>query len=435
MRKKVLLIQPPFERLMNYSRFYFPLGLLSLAAVLEKHHHEVLVYDADYNSFGISYGHKERMERYNNFINALEDSDHLIWHEIKSVINQFKPQVLGITVNTVTLKSARLIAQLARQCQPDVKIVMGGVHATLKTDECVPFADYVVQNEGEELIVPIVEGQLEKGVYQGDRLTDLDQLPFPALHLLYNVDKYDKRDLSLLMSSRGCPGHCHFCNSPQLWNRKVVRKSVDYFIKEIEHVNKQFGVTDFFISDDSFTINKRWLREFCQKIAGHGFTWRCLGRIKRLTGEMLDQIISAGCRNIKVGIESGSPKILRKINKEITREEVLAANELFRQKNMDWSSFFMIGFPGETEEDIYMTQDLIKKLSAKSITLSIFTPFPETKLNYSRHNQYEYYAPHSPHNNFTDTMSDKTFSDMVSQTLSVIENNSYYEHEMAVKGS
>lgn len=427
MRKKILFIQPPFERLMGYSRFYTHPGLLSLAAVLEEKNHDVLIYDADYNPDGNSYDGIEMLNNYNKYVYALQDERSFVWEEVRSVINDFKPDFIGITVVTPAYLSALKVINIAKKEIKNVKIIVGGVHATLCANDFDGIADYVVKFEGEKVILDIIEGKIEKGIIEGKRITNLDSLPLPAINKLYNLQKYTKRDLSLVLSTRGCPNDCKFCNSSNLWHRKVTRKSVKRFIEEIKMIKNTYKVDDFFISDDSFTYNNKWLIEFCREIKKLNITWRCLARIDQINEIVVDMMIDAGCRNIKFGIESGSNRILKLVNKNLKVDKVIEVSEMLKNKNITWSAYFIIGFPSETEDEIIQTQNLIKQISANSISVSIFTPYPKNKLCSIKDYDYSLYSNHSPNNNFTGTIDDKRFKELVYETIHLSKKN-FIEH-------
>ena len=427
MKKKVLLILPPFERFMEYSRYYTHPGLLSLGAVIKSAGYDVLIYDADYDPEGKSYHPLERLEKYNAYLKGLKNPDHKIWQEISELIHGYCPDYLGISVVSSVLKSAQIIVDLAKKICPDIVTISGGVHATFHPEDCLSFTDFVVCHEGEGVIEGILSGNYKKGIIHGKRIINLDKLPLPAYDSLYNLKNYQKRDLSLVVSCRGCPHSCKFCCSPAIWGRKVIRKSVNSFITEITFLKNKYNIHDFFIADDSFSCNKKWLFDFMDKVKKINVTWRCLTRVDFINEEIIVHMVNSGCRNIKIGIESGSQRILDMINKKITIKNILLFNELMQKKNINWSAFFMIGFPGETEEDIMLTMELIKKLSARSITVSIFTPYPGAVLYNSKQMDYEYYSPHSPYNNFTGTIDNKRFMQLVKEVTKAAYTG-YIEH-------
>jgi radical SAM superfamily enzyme YgiQ (UPF0313 family) len=389
--------------------------------------HELLVYDADYDPTNESYNSLERLEHFTKYLRSLEDDTHYVWQEVRQVIQEFNPDFLGLTIVSATLVSAIKVIKIAKEIKPEIKVIVGGVHPTLCPEECIGIADYVVQNEGEMVILDILDGKVKKGIVKGTRISNLDQLPLPAISCLYNLHKYHKRDLSLVISTRGCPNNCKFCNSPQIWGRKVTRKSVSYLINEIANLNKEHGVTDFFISDDSFTYHGSWLEQFCFEVKKLNITWRCLARIDQINEEMVDKMFDAGCRNIKFGIESGSQRILDQVNKGIKVEDVYRTSKWLGEKGVNWSAFFMVGFVGETEEDIRLTQRMIRDISAKSITVSIYTPYPGNEMVQANHLDHHLYSPHSPFNNFTQVIDNQRFTELIKETLDMADTG-YVEH-------
>lgn len=428
--KRILFIQPPFERLMGYTRFYTHQGLLSLAAVVKSMGNEAMVYDADYNPNGTEYSPIELLEHYNLYIEEVEHFSSEIWNEIKMVIANYNPTHLGITVLSPTLEICEKIADVAKKINKNICIIAGGAHATIAATEMLDWADYIIRYEGEMVINDILEGKIKDRVVDGPRIMNLDSLPFPDIESLYGLDKYEKRDLSLVMSTRGCPYSCKFCASPLLWKCKTTRKSVAYFVEEMMRMKCKYNINDFYISDDSFSVHEKWFSQFCEEVKKADITWRCLDRVTSITDKKVKMMQEAGCRNIKIGIESGSQRILNSINKKITIDDVYYADEIFQNNSIPWSAFFMIGIPGETEEDIRMTQRLIQKISASSITLSIFTPYPGNELMNSDNLDYKLYSHHSPNNNFTGTIPDDIFKGLVLETLHLCERN-YKEHEGA----
>lgn len=424
--KKVLLISPPFERFMGLSRFYYHIGLASLAAVLKEKGFDVLIYDADYDVNGSMLTSQELMDKHHCYAEGLDGYSHPVWQEVQNVVNSFSPDVIGVTVLSIMLDSAKHMIKLLRLLCPNAMLFTGGVHATLCPEDLLDVSDYVITNEGENVIVDVINGRYEPGIVHGSRIEDLDSLPFPAIDSLYCVDKYKKRDLSIVMSSRGCPNSCKFCNSFDIWKCKTVHKSTKYFIEEIKHLMCDYQINDFFITDDTFTCNQEWLFEFLNQIKPLNVTWRCFSRINTIQEDVIDRMIDAGCRNIKVGIESGSQRILDMINKNITIEEILRADSILRKKKIKWSAYFIIGFPGETVDDIRETQKLIKRISANSITVNVYTPLPNNRLDKKKAN-YKVHSFHSPNNNFTDVIDDEEFKRLVKETIALTDRN-YNEH-------
>ena len=424
--KKIILISPPYERFMGFHRFYYHIGIASLAAVLDQAGHDVLIYDADYNPEGDMLSNRELMSNHIYYEKALNGYSHYIWSEIKEVVKKYDPDFIGISVLSLTLPVVIHLIKLLREICPGIPILTGGSHATLCPEDLVEYSDYVLTNEGEMIINDVISGYYNKGIISGIRVTDLDSLPFPAIKKLYNLQNYDKKDLSIVMSSRGCPNSCKFCNSSDLWKCKVIQKSPEYFMEEIKHLMNDYAIKDFFITDDTFTFNKKWLNKFLDYIKPLNITWRCFSRVNDLTEEVVLKMKNCGCRNIKLGIESGSQRILDMVDKNIKLKKVLEVSKMLKLTKMSWSAYFIIGFPGETIEDIKKTQDVIKKISANSITVNVYTPLPKNRIKDEKID-YMKYSFHSPNNNFTGCISDDEFYKLVKETINIAQRE-YNEH-------
>ena len=362
-------------------------------------------------------------EKYNGLVKEFEEFKNPVWDEIEEIIKEYKPDYLGVGVYSSALKSAKKVIEIGKRVCPEVVIMVGGAHASICPDDFLGIADFIMRFEGEHVILDVVQGKLEKGIITGERINDLDSLPIIDYSLLHNIESYKKRDLSMLLSTRGCPYNCKFCSSPYLWKNKTTRKGVDRFIEEITRLIKNYSVTDFFITDDTFMCDKKWLSEFCDKVSKLNVTWRCLGRIDQISAQVLDKMYSSGCRNIKLGIESGSQRILDMIDKKIKLEQILEVSDLLLEKKINWSAYFMIGLPTETEEDIRKTQDLIRRISANNITLSIYTPFPKDQLYTDAIDDYTPYCHHSNNNNFTGVIDNKRFRELAIETLKLCDTD------------
>jgi anaerobic magnesium-protoporphyrin IX monomethyl ester cyclase len=325
--------------------------------------------------------------------------------------------VVGITMCTAYAASAFRIAQISKAINPACPVVAGGPHATVRAEEVLricPSVDYIVRGEGEitarELITAladcglriadsgcgvnpqseIINPQLE--VVQGisfrvgdsirhnpprERIRDLDAFAPPDRALMRNRDTYSPEDMGLIMTSRGCPFSCTFCATD---NRQVRYRSLEHILREVRHVKATYGTVHFTLKDDSFTVNKKRVAEFCDALIRENLRigWECNTRVDLVTEEMLRTMKRAGCNSVKVGVESGSEKVLERMNKRITLDQIRAAARLFRKVGIHWTGYFLIGTPGETEEDIYKTLDFMYEIKPDFAALGVYEPFPET---------------------------------------------------------
>ncbi|MDI6783133.1 MAG: radical SAM protein, partial [bacterium] len=331
--------------------------------------------------------------------NSFKDKSNPIWVEIKNTIRDYQPDIVGISIWTTYAAAAFYVAKICKELNPNCSVVMGGPHATVNAEEILnicPSVDYIVRNEGEITLPELVryiqgenpnilsisgisfrqDNQIIHIPCQ-DVIRDLDIFPFPDRTLLTNEKKYTSEDMGLILTSRGCPYNCTYCATPS----KLVRyRSLDSVLQEIQFVNKRYGTTQFSFKDDSFTLNHRRVLELCEQIKQKklDIKWECNTRVNLINEELLKKMKQAGCNSIKVGIESGSQRMLEKMNKGITFEQVRNAANLFRKIGVYWTGYFMIGVPGETIEDIYHTLQFMNEVKPDFASVCVYEPFPGT---------------------------------------------------------
>jgi anaerobic magnesium-protoporphyrin IX monomethyl ester cyclase len=402
---RILLIDPPFYRFISYYNRFFPLGLAYLAAVLRDNGHEVLIYDADANkekAHDMDFSALE--EKYPQYIENIGKLAHPIWMELREVLNEFKPDLVGISVFTTKIASAFTAAQVAKSLSPDTPVVMGGPHPSVKSDELLkiaPFVDFAVRGEAENSFVQLVQVVERKGGYgdidglsfradgqihhnpSASFIRDLDRLSYPARDLLLNKNSYTSEDMGLMMSGRGCPFECTFCSSAGVWGRGIRFRSVENVIGEMRQVCSSYGTVQFSFKDDIFTINPKRVLEFCRAIKNEKLrvNWDCNARVNLIDEQLLAEMKSAGCNGIKVGIESGSDRILKDVmKKSITVAQVKHAAQIIRKAGIHWTGYFMMGLPTETEQEMLATLELMRQIKPDFASLSVYEPLPGTRL-------------------------------------------------------
>jgi len=441
---RLLLIEPPFERFQGIKRCFFPLGIASLAAYVRPKGYDILVYDAELGQETEIVPYAEAAKAYERFLQGLADPGHYIWQEVRQKIRDFAPDVVGISCATVKYEPALKIAALAKEWNPEVQVVLGGCHPTVLPQVVIKeqVVDFVVRGEGEVTMLELLEC-LENGrrgledvlglsfkVKDKIRhnpprplMPNLDAIPYPARDLLDNCQAYDPEDMGLLMGSRGCPFECTYCASENMWGRRVRYRSVENILGEIKEVWQRFGTTQFSFEDDSFTSRKKLVLEFCDRLIEEKLPikWSAITRIHLLNDELLERMRAAGCNHIRVGIESGSDKVLRATKKHLTVSQIRQGAEVLRRHKIYWSAYFMAGLPCETEEDIRATIQLMKEIKPDYCTLSIFTPYPGTEIfeelrregvvqeemnwaRFSHASPYNYFAPQIPQERFAELM-------------------------------
>lgn len=402
---KVLLINPPWNRIFGERIFRSPLGLSYIAGVLEEDGFDASVYNADFQvSKGLPIIDKwfsGKTAKYDEYLRILKDLDHPLWEEIGTVISQQSPDIVGISVITQKYGSALNVGKLVKRLDPDIPVVFGGVHPTVLPEETLKNkeVDIVVRGEGEYTFLDLVEnidnGKLDeitgisykragKIIHNPDRplIQNLDELPFPAKHLWLEKDKYYSDNFGELCASRGCPYKCIFCTSHKLWDRGVRYRTPENVFDEIAHTQETFGTYSFSTADDTFILNKKFVMDFCDLLKKEklDIAWKCSVRANLVSDEIIKNLKSAGCNLVFMGVESSNAETLKKIKKGITIEQVKNANKIFRANKMRSVQYFII-FPWDTKEEIDNTISLIKELYANTAFIGVATPFPGTELH------------------------------------------------------
>lgn len=404
---KILLITPPFYRLYRDPQPYneYPLGVGYLAGAIKTHTDwEVMVYNADFCSEpGVLEVEYLAGKGFYNYLNNLKDLHHYIWKEIISVLSEFKPSVVGISATSQTFASACNIASFVKDTFKDTIVVIGGPHASMLGAKILSNPDFniVVKGEGEDTIVELLKtleskGDLQKikGIsYRADGqifentprelIGDLDSLSSPheyAGEVLKDYEKYPLESFRNIMAIRGCPYNCFFCGSRNIWTQKVRFRSSENVIKEIQCLEKK-GLRHFRFHDDTFGVNGQYINNLCLALIAHcpGDTWDCEMHVKLVNDSTVALMKRAGCRLIQIGIESGNNQILKDIRKGITIEAALSAAAIIKKHNISLQTFFMVGFPQETEETLQDTARAMKKVAADYLAYNIFMPYPGTE--------------------------------------------------------
>ncbi|MGD9061669.1 MAG: radical SAM protein, partial [Desulfobacterales bacterium] len=305
-----------------------------------------------------------------------------------------KPDVIGFSILHANRWGAIDIARIAKQVNPKVKIVFGGIGATFLWEHFLTHfqeVDYVIIGEGEypflNLIRCLDKGELPqieqvKGIafrqdgqvirnQDAEPICELDQLPNPAQYFGY-------QHVSL---TRGCAANCHFCGSPQFWGRQVRFHSSNYFVEQLFLLYKQ-GIKFFYVSDDTFTINARRVIEICKKMIQMKLDvqWAAISRVDMINADILYWMRKAGCIQISYGIESGAEKIRKLLGKHISDLQIRRAFELTQKQGIMARAYFIYGCPQESWHTIEETIELMDAIKPLSAIFYILDLFPGTAL-------------------------------------------------------
>jgi len=313
---------------------------------------------------------------------------------IKEILVEKRPDVIGLSVFHANRWGAIEIARIARQVDPSITIVFGGIGATFLWNHFLTHfkeIDFCVLGEGEYPFLNLIKA-IEKGDQTGIEETsgiafrrnskivrterdttieNLDELPVPAKYFRYQH----------VTSTRGCPGNCTFCGSPRFWSRKVRFHSPEYFVDQLEILRKN-GITFFYFSDDTFMLKKDRVVEICKTIIEKNLkiSWAAISHVNFVDEEVLSWMRKAGCTQISYGVESGSERIRQLLNKNIRADQIKNAFALTTKYGILARAYFIYGCPGESWDTIQETIDLIHEIKPLSIIFYILDIFPGTAL-------------------------------------------------------
>ena len=219
-------------------------------------------------------------------------------------------------------------------------------------------------------------------------IENMDEIPYPARHLL-PLELYDRRiefieakPADIMSISRGCVFNCGFCETRKLWGNVCRSFSPKRVIGEIEDLMAKYGTQGIYFINDNFTLRKQKTKELCNLLIEKklGLEWVCDTRVDLVDDELLGLMSKAGCKVIWFGVESGSEKVLRRIGRNTTPEQVQKAFKLCKKHGIKTACSFMIGLPDETLADMEVSLKFAKKLSPDYCQFNIFIAYPDSKL-------------------------------------------------------
>lgn len=388
---KIILINPAHiikgkNMWKKIDRAIHPIGLAYLASMLLKDNHEVKIIDLGIES--------------------------VTFNGLRKQISDFNPDVIGITATTALIKSALIIAKETKKAKKDAKIILGGIHPSLLPEEVLENKeiDYILRGEGERAFPDFANGlkpEKIKGFYfkKGKKIIDngtadpiynLDALPFPAYKLLKmkkyrpSLGNYRRLPAVAIITSRGCPGKCTFCNT-DVFGKRTRFRSAENIIQEIEMLIRDYKIKEISFYDDTFTANRPNVQKFCKLIINKklDLTWSCMSRVDCVDQQTLKLMKKAGCHQIGYGIESADSKILKNINKKVSLKQAENAIRMTKKVGIDARAMFMFGNPGETMQSLEKTYRYSLKIDPDLVVYNITTPFPGTAMfNWAKEHNY-----------------------------------------------
>ena len=379
---KILLINPyPSYASGTEGTVYPPLGLLYLARAASGKGHTVKVCDANKLKSGTA--------------------------GVLSVIKEYAPDLAGISINIVTMKAGLELAAAIRKDHPSIILAAGGPMPSTQPEKFANYFNTVCVGEGErtfmELLASLSAGRSIKGlagtvciedgrVFSGPPrglIEDIDSLGYPAYDLLEpDLSYYSKgarvvkQIMAPLMTSRGCPYLCNYCNK-SVFGPRFRKRSPANVLGEIEMLHGDFGVNQLDIMDDNFSLDTQRAETIFDMMikTGYGFAVNCHNGVRadNLTLPLIDKMKRAGVFKAGIGIESGSDRVLKEIKKKLDKNKVAEAVKQFRKRGIIVHGYYMFGLPGDDSTSMQETIDFAVKLNTHFANFSICIPFPGTE--------------------------------------------------------
>ena len=360
-----------------------PLGLLYIAANLEKHGYKVKVYD--FNLYT-----KQEVEKISE----------KIFHD--------NPKIIGLSVSTPNYNFAATFSEkIHERLGKDCKVIFGGYHASFLPKECLAsnLADIVILGEGEEVFVELADKIIKnKGssleetngiafinengeIYNKHahllRIENLDSLPFPDRSLL-PMDRY--KTPATVMGSRGCVARCEFCASGAWGGIKL--RSPENIVAELKELNRNYNFEHICFIDNTFTANRERTYQVADAIMASGlqFTYSLETRVSNIDDALVEKLKKMNTIAVQFGVETGNDQVMKDINKDITLDKVYAAVETCLKHGLRVMCTFIIGHPTDTDETIKDTVNAIRRIkrTGGQAKIEMLTPYPGTPVFLNR---------------------------------------------------
>ena len=422
-KARILLLTPNLKGIKDgLNRIQPSLGLMTIAQSLINNNHIVKIHDTALE------GWKNRIDIGNNKVMIGQSNQ-----EIENVIRKFNPHIVGISILFSNLnESAHIISGIVKKINPKIYVLLGGNHISNSLvdyqqkivhpgddiplisdmeDQNIDFAlvgeaDFTIIELVNKLInkedfskVPGLLRRISRGNYSANppgKSTDLINLPLPARHLV-NMESYfdigafhsaksrSNRVLNI-MCSRGCPEKCTFCTTPQMWGTTVKWRQLEDIMREIKEGVEQFDIGEIQFEDDTITARKKNLIALCNELEKIGLPWCTPNGIKTnyhlaSQPDMFKAMYESGCYQVTLACESGVQRVLDNVvNKRLKVDQIVPAIENAKKVGLLVHTFWILGYPGETYEEMQQTIDVAMNSGADSFSFAILSPLPGTPI-------------------------------------------------------
>ncbi len=420
---RILLITPNLKGVKDgLNRIQPSLGLMTIAQNLLDNNHIVKIHDTALE------GWHNKVDLGNDKV-MIGQSD----QEIENVIREFNPDIVGVSILFSNLNdSAHIIAGIVKKINPKIYVLLGGNHISnsivdykeniIHPGDDIPLikdmeddnVDFALLGEADFTIIELVNKLINKEDYskvpgllkkvsRGKYLdnppgksTDLINLPIPARHLV-NMEAYfdigafhsaksrSNRVLNI-MCSRGCPEKCTFCTTPQMWGAAVRWRQMEHIMKEIKEGVERFDIGEIQFEDDTITARKKNLIDLCNGLEKIGLPWCTPNGIKTnyhlaSQPDMFKAMYESGCYQVTLACESGVQRVLDNVvNKRLKVDQIVPAIQNAKKVGLLVHTFWILGYPGETYEEMSETVRFAMNSGADSFSFAILSPLPGTPI-------------------------------------------------------
>lgn len=329
--------------------------------------------------------------------------------EVLRIVTKEKPDYVGFSLTSFTLKNSKLLAEKIKTKNNKCKILVGGPWVTIEKEKIMRNNefDFAVYGEGEKTTPDLIKNinsyknlskidglifrNKQKVIVNKPRglISNLDSIPYPAFSLV-NMNDYsrgksiyvDSKPVDYICATRGCPYACAFCSSKYVWGRRYRTRNPKKVADEMAYMMKKYKSKGFHFRDDNLTVNRKYILNLCQELIKRKISakWMCESRIDTIDEEMVKSMKEAGCTGIWFGIESGSQKILNYLNKGITLAAIKKTIKICQKYELKVGGSFMVGVPIETKETLRQTVQLAKKLNLDNTFFNLFIGIPKCEI-------------------------------------------------------
>ncbi len=381
---KIMLLDPPGKNKGLNT------GLGYLSAVLKKDH-EVRVLDLNNIEIGICGDPNPDLP-----VRSLEE-------RVLRAVEEFNPDLFGISIKTFTADIARHIFDLVRAKRQKVATIAGGPHITLDGLNFIKESkiDFTIQGEGEFTIIELCRAIKEKsdlGSIKGliywrngeavqnpgsSKIEDLNGLPFPCYDSFSSViDNGGRLPEYPILTSRGCPYKCTYCSMPKIMGNRWRYRAPENVVKELQQAKEKYNNTCFAVVDDNFTLNLKRVDRVCDLLISErlNLEWNCQNGIRadRLREDLAGKMKQSGCRYVWIGIENADEEVFHAINKGEKLEDIETGIKHLQKAGIRVGGFFITGLPYSSREADLKSVDFVRENGIDAWWFN-FIPYPHTE--------------------------------------------------------